>query len=128
LPDYLVKIAMEQSLKIVLDLLQTAAIVLGALWAYYRIRKERSHEPHIELHIRCNFFGPEENCYLAEFLLIARNKGLVIQKFKSINLRIRAIEEGQSLNYWQGNKPRIEFPIKLIDAEVIHTKKTVHSL
>lgn len=77
--------------------------------------KERVHSPHIEFEIRCNFFGPQQDWYLVEFLLVARNKGNVQQKFKDIRLRVRGIESGQPLSGWQGREPRLAFPTKIVD-------------
>jgi hypothetical protein len=75
--------------------------------------KRRSYSPHIEFELKCNFYGPEKDDFIAEFLLIVRNKGIVQQKFKDIRFRVRGIEG--ELSYWQGNEPRLAFPIKIVD-------------
>ena len=77
--------------------------------------KQRVHTPHIEFSIDCSFYGPEEDHYLTEILLIAHNKGLVQHKFTNILLRVRGIESGHPLSYWQGSESRLEFPTELLD-------------
>jgi len=77
--------------------------------------RRRTYSPHIEFEIKCNFYGPEKDCFVAEFLLIARNKGFIQQKFKDIHFRVRGIESEQPLAYWQGNEPRLAFPMKIVD-------------
>ena len=81
-----------------------------------RLREtERVHEPHIEISVDCNFYGPEGDEYLLEVLLTVQNKGLVEQVFRNIQVRIRGIEADKPLSYWRGRKPRLEFPIELVD-------------
>lgn len=79
-----------------------------------RQKKERTYIPQIEFSIDCNFYGPEQDSYLVEVLLTAHNKGRVKQEFRDIILRIRGIEKGQPLDYWEGRKPRLYFPEKLV--------------
>jgi hypothetical protein len=109
--------------KLILEIAQFALVLLGVIWAYYRLKKERTHTPHVEFQINCNFFGPNADSYLAEFILTANNKGLVKHQFKSIKLRVRGIKRGINLSYWKGNEPRLEFPDDLFgDIEVKHKK------
>lgn len=77
--------------------------------------KRRTYSPHIEFEITCSFYGPEKDDYVAEFLFIARNKGLIQQKFKDIRFRVRGIESNQPLSYLEGYEPRLAFPIKIIN-------------
>ena len=106
---------------------QVLAVLAGGLWAWRRLRRERTHTPHIEFDISCNFFGPEQRFYLAEFILSADNRGYVVHRFKSIKLRVRGIEAGQAFEYWPNHEPRLQFPLKLIDdQEVIYSEKYGH--
>lgn len=80
-----------------------------------QIREEyRELAPHIEFDIDCNFYGPEEDFYLAEFLLTAHNRGRVRQEFRDILLRVRGIKHNAVLAEWRGNEPRLGFPEYLI--------------
>lgn len=82
-------------------------------------QKKRIYTPHIEFGISVNFYGPETGEYIAEFLFIAFNKGNIQQKFNDIRIRVRGIDNGQGFQFWEGNEPRLNFPIKLVDQESI---------
>ena len=82
-------------------------------------RRHREDSPHIEFSVDCQVHGRQDDDQLVEFILTAHNRGLVDWKFKSILLRVRGIEKNRSLTYWQGNEPRLEFPVKVFDAQVI---------
>ena len=77
--------------------------------------QERFGVPHIEFGIDCNTYGPEGDSYLAELLLTICNRGRVQQKFRNIVLRVRGIEQGAPLSYWEDNEPRLSFPGVLVD-------------
>jgi hypothetical protein len=77
--------------------------------------QERKTVPHIEFSIECNVYGPEKGNYLAEFLLIACNRGDIQHKFKKIVLRVRGIESEKPLCYWNGHEPRLNFPVSILD-------------
>ncbi len=101
-------------------ILQFALLLSGAIWAYIRLRKERTHIPHIEFGIDCRLLGPVEDDYIAQFALTVANRGAVIHRFPSIKLRARGIRANQELAYWRGHEPRLEFPdVILPDVEVI---------
>ena len=112
---------------VVFGCFQILAISVGAAWAWRRLTKERTHTPHIEFDVECNFYGPEKGFYLAEFILSADNKGYVIHWFPSIKLRVRGIEANVDLQYWPGKEPRLQFPLKVVDdVEVIFKEKYQH--
>jgi hypothetical protein len=48
-------------------------------------------------------------------LLIIRNRGDIQHKFKKIVLRVRGIESGRPLSYWECYEPRLSFPAKVLD-------------
>jgi hypothetical protein len=77
--------------------------------------QERKNVPRIEFSIKCNVYGPEKDNYLSEFLLIIRNRGDIQHKFKKIVLRVRGIESGRPLSYWECYEPRLSFPAKVLD-------------
>lgn len=84
-----------------------------------RQKKERTYIPQIEFNVDCNFYGPVEESYLVEVLMRVNNKGRVQQQFKNVKLRIRGIEDGQPLSFWEGRGRRLYFPLKLVDDEVV---------
>ena len=67
-----------------------------------------------------NPFGKE---IPVEIILLIKNRGLTKHKFHSIKLRVRGIKENERLTEWHGNEPRLYFPDKIIDTEVIFKRK-----
>lgn len=82
---------------------------------------ERRYQPHIEFKIDCQFFGPLEDKILTNFCLIADNRGHVLHRFPSIKLRVRGIKKEESFQYWEGQEPRVKFPHKVFETEVVPT-------
>ncbi|MFI0487082.1 hypothetical protein [Actinomadura sp. 9N215] len=78
-------------------------------------RRHREDNPHIELAIDCRVHGQVSEHYLAEFILTIQNRGLVDWRFNAIVLRVLGIERDHPLAFWQGNEPRLEFPMTVID-------------
>lgn len=84
---------------------------------------ERRYTPHIEFDIGCNFFGPYQGKYAAEFVITANNKGITKHKFKNITLRIRGIKQKNPFSFWvKKYKHRLEFPEKILEDEVSPVK------
>lgn len=86
-----------------------------------RIRDEieRRYQPHIEFCIACNFFGPQQGWYIAEFIISATNVSLVRHQFKEIILRIRGIKQDEPPALWDGHGNRLEFKHKLIETDIV---------
>jgi hypothetical protein len=101
---------------------QFALLLIAAVWAYFRLWREGVLRPRVDFRIDCKFFGPHGDEYVVEFLLYANNRGLVIQRFPSIHLRVRSIPTGSALELWEKYKPRLLFPEKLFEAEVVLEK------
>lgn len=79
---------------------------------------ERRREPHIELSIDCEFFGPRQRLFLANFLVIANNRGHVVHQFPKILLRVRGIKV-EPFQYWQDRTPRAYFPHKIFETDLV---------
>ncbi len=114
--------ATKNLLTIVIASTQLLLLVVGAVWAYYRFWREGSHRRRVEFRIDCVFFGPQQDQYLAEFKLHAVNKGLVVHRFPSIELRVRGIKASDEISFWKDRKPRVEFPHKVMQGEIVHEK------
>lgn len=99
----------------ILNWVQTLAIIIAGLWAYFRLVRERAFHPNIEFSIKCNFFGPEDGSYLAEYIVVFKNKGLTRQKVSKVSLRCRGIKKDTAFNYWEGRNKRVNFSEKLLD-------------
>ena len=113
----------NDEIKILLSIAQFLIVLIGAIWAYFRIWKEGIHKPRIQFEIECQSFDAHKNEVPVEFRIILKNRGLTKHKFYRIQLRVRGIEEGESLQLWTDNEPRLLFPHKLIDTEVIFKRK-----
>jgi hypothetical protein len=110
-------------------IISTVALVAAGLWAFFRVRVERSHTPHIELDIDCNLYGPEGDYYIAEVIIIVNNRGLVRQDFHSMILKVRAITEDTELHLKTiYGEQRLEAPDKLLEVEVIKKAETENYL
>ena len=94
-------------------------LFIAALWGYYRLWREGILRPRIEFEIECEFLGIENNQVLAQFILKAKNKGLVRYKFRKIELQVRGIRKDQKLEFWEGMNNRLNFPESIIKANVI---------
>lgn len=95
--------------------IQLLTIIVGALWAYFRFRKEDPLHPRIEFDIDCKFFGPQQNSYLASFTVSASNKGNVEHKFSEIRLRVRGIKINEPLTEFKEYSPMVNFPEKIME-------------
>jgi hypothetical protein len=109
-------------LTIIIAATQLGFLVAGAFWAYYRFWREGSHRRRIEFSIDCIFFGPQQDQYLTQFRLHAVNKGLVVHRFPNIELRVRGIKTSEEISFWLDRWPRVEFPHKIMQAEIVHEK------
>lgn len=99
---------------LLLNGLQSLAILVGALWAYFRFRSESPLHPRIEFDIDCKFLGPQNGDYLAGLTIFANNKGSVEHKFEEIRIRIRGIKKGAPLTEFAEYPSMVNFPEKII--------------
>ncbi len=97
------------------NLAQLIVVLAGAIWAYFRFRKENPLHPRIEFDIKCAFWGPQHNSYLTEFVLTADNKGNVDHQFNEIRLRVLGIKSGEPFSEFAKYPPMTCFNEKIID-------------
>ena len=83
-----------------------------------REERERKYKSRIELTIECHTYGPQEDSFVAEFIISANNKSLIRHKFKGIVLRVRGIKRGRPLSLWEKHEPRLDFHDKLFEANI----------
>jgi hypothetical protein len=98
----------------ILKSLETFIILVSALWAYFRFKKEDPLYPRIEFDISCNVFGPQQDSYLTSFTVTANNKGYVEHKFSEIHLRVLGIKASEPLMEFQKFPPMVSFPEKIL--------------
>lgn len=111
---------MKETIELIAKYIPMIGIMIAGVWAYFRIKIERSHTPHIELDIDCNLHGPQKENYLSEIVILINNKGLIRQDFQSMQLKIRAIEEDSELEYYDDK--RLKGPEKILEVEMIKKK------
>lgn len=108
---------------VVLSAIQLLAILVGAIWAYFRFWREGTHRPRIEFDLACIFLesgSPHDNHKVAAFTIHARNMGHIEHKFDRISLRLRGIKSDALLAVREDK--RLEFPEPLLKAELIPQK------
>ena len=108
---------------VIIASLQLLAVIAGGIWVFFRFRREGSHSPRVAFEIEGRFFGPQGDGYLAEFMMLVKNEGLVRHRFTAITLRVRGIRNAVPLMLW-GDTQRVEFPEKVVDdADVMYKVK-----
>lgn len=85
----------------------------------HRNRIERRHKLRIELTLDANFYGPEGESYLSEFLIYVHNKSHVKHEFSTISLRVLGFKEGEEPTEWEKRPPRMEFPHGIIETNAL---------
>jgi hypothetical protein len=105
---------------VILASTQLLLVLIGGVWVYFRFRRERTHNPRVSLDIAGTFLGPQQDAYVAEFLLTIKNAGMVKHHFSEISLRVRGIRDDAPVGLW-GDTQRVVFPEKVVsDADVLH--------
>jgi len=99
---------------VILSSIQLLILIISAVWAYFRFRKEDPLRPRIEFDIDCKFFGPQGNSYLTSFIATANNKGNVEHRFTQIRLRVLGIKTGEPLTEFEKYPPMANFPQELM--------------
>ena len=56
-------------------LIQSTAIIVGGIWAYYRLWKERPYSPRIKSTLDFQYFGKGEKEHIATFQITVQNFG-----------------------------------------------------
>lgn len=110
-------------LNFILAMFQAVILLISAIWAYFRFRKEKPLHPRIEFDIACRFYGPQKNEYLAVFSIIAENKGNVDHTFTEIFLRCRGLKEEHTLEELSDYPGRLNFPKKVFEIDNIIPEK-----
>jgi hypothetical protein len=99
------------------------AVVGGLVWAVRRFKVERTHEPRMEFEVDCKLLGPQAGQYVGEVLVKATNRGLIRHEFRKLKVRIRGIEKEATLQHWAGHEPRLHFPEKVAEGDMLFAPK-----
>jgi hypothetical protein len=80
---------------------------------------ERTYEEIVEFDIDGSFYGPQNQNFILCLELILKNKGKVIKRLRSLEVRIRAIRHDEELSYFSETDRRLKFPHKLTDGNIL---------
>lgn len=94
--------------------ISAAVLVWGAIWAYFRFKRERVDAPQIEFTIAANFFGLSDGSHAAEYVLVFNNKGKTRVQVDRIKLRVRGIKAGEKIGYLNGQQLTLNFPHSVV--------------
>lgn len=97
--------------QIILEIIKFLLVVIAALFTYYKFFREGTHRQRIEFDIDFHNLGVRNSDRIIEIGALAENKGNVEQKFNSMQLRIRGIDNESKLIELKDHKPRLGFPI-----------------
>ena len=112
---------MDQSTKDVWDLslksIQAAVVVITALWAYYRFRREAPLEYRVECDLDCDLMGQQNGSTVAMFTVSIHNRGNVEHRCSRLALRVRGIKTGSDMTVREDK--RLLFPVELFKADLV---------
>lgn len=107
-----------------IEIIKLIVLIVGAVWGFYRFKAEGQYKPRVEFDVEVNFLQHHDNSVAAEFIIVAENKGIRTRSFDQIYLSVKGIKSNSELGEWEKDKPRLLFPIKIIDkAELVYKKK-----
>ena len=90
--------------------IQIIIVLISAIWAYFRFRKENPLHPRIEFDLNCKFFGPQRNFYVVSFVFNLTNKGNIEFRTSEIRLRVLGIKYNDVISEFKGHEPFVNFP------------------
>ena len=115
--------AIRRLADVVIATIQLFAVIIGGIWVFFRFRREDTHIPKVGFDIDGKFWGPQNDCYLAEFVMSIKNEGLVKHRFTEMTFRVRGIRGGVPITLWKDTQ-RVEFPERVVDdADVMYKEK-----
>lgn len=92
--------------EIIKNLVETTAVTVGGVWAYYRFVRQREAHPHIQFDVDVIFVVRQGNQWLVELQAQIENKGKVQHRISNLSFDLRclsttdAIVDGdENINY-----------------------------
>ncbi len=113
----------KDQIELLLNILQFAAIIIGAAWTYYRFLREKPTSPRIEFDFDCMVYGSQNGDFMTVFSIRINNKGLIEHRFREIRVRILGLEKDADLNTSDHHSNRVEFPMKILPSVNIVPEK-----
>ena len=105
--------------KPIVEAAKVLAVVVGGFWVYWKFFRQRTHASHMEFDVSCEFWGPQDGAFVAEYTVKFSNKDLVLQKIRKVALEVRGIERGTNLEYRRDRDGTLSFPSVIDDIENI---------
>jgi hypothetical protein len=68
---------------------KTAAIILGAIWAYWKFVRQRTHEPASDMDIEVEFVGLQDDKWIIEVTAVLKNIGQVQLRYQHFFVKVR---------------------------------------
>ena len=97
--------------QIIFEIIKIALVVIAAIFTYYKFFREGTHKQRIEFDIDFHNLGVKNSERIIEIGALVENKGNVEQRFYSMLLRFRGIDNDSKLIELKDHKPRLAFPI-----------------
>ena len=97
--------------QIIFEIIKVSLVVIAALFTYYKFFREGTHNQRIEFDIDFLNLGLKNTERIIEIGALAENKGNVEQKFNSMRLRVRGIDDQSELIELKDHMPRLSFPV-----------------
>ncbi|OPX93288.1 MAG: hypothetical protein A4E58_03044 [Syntrophorhabdus sp. PtaB.Bin006] len=100
--------------KLVLESIQTAIVVAGGFWAYWRFFREGTYRPRIEMDVSCDDLGVSHGFHALAFRISATNHGHKDFEFHDLRIRVMGVERERELRMMEidtvtGKAPYLEF-------------------
>jgi len=115
----------KEWIEILFGFVQTAAIIIGGLYALYEYRRFRRYQPKIEFDVDFEMYPiPDlpEAC-LVDINLTVKNWGQVRNYFPTINVGVKALQPGDA-NAALESRKRLRFGKELIEMHnIVHNPK-----
>lgn len=107
--------------EIALGIAQFLCVLVAAIWAYFRFRREGLHQPRIEFGIQIVPLGVVGEARAVRIQIDAENKGSIEHRFSSIVLRLRGVKNGDPLKRRESDN-RLDFDQSLLKQELVSEK------
>ncbi|MGT2502837.1 hypothetical protein ACVOMS_22635 [Bradyrhizobium guangxiense] len=110
--------------KLLLEWLKFVAIVIAAIWAYYRFFRERTFAPNLHARLGMLLHGTQSDHFIVELQVRMENNGKVLIDLSTISAEVRGLRRDQKIPEHQ-DKFTLELPDVLYSAPSIVSLNTV---
>jgi hypothetical protein len=86
------------SIENIKDILTIVAIIVAAIWTYYRFGITRERHPKLQFDLDLNIIGKTDTHYIIQLVAIVENKGLTRQYIKDFKFHILYYNHNMPIN------------------------------